>query len=332
MKNQRVIGILIGLCLIVGLVCLAFLPTFYTIFSSFPEILLGNTCLSPETKPPAPKKYMSAEFVLDQISPTEIIDAYYIDLQTDGLFWDPGYVGFPRTRLSEDEILRLLDLFVAGHLFHLPADGTAYQCVVKDAGQSPRLVPCPQGENYMDHFMSAKWDAEQRETVGVVQLHLDAGQLAEIRVYRSASGLAFEPYEKTGEWWLKGVAPPSDLLDNLASRVNLPLVKPLWPYLTSSLANSVAARIIGNHYWSALDVVRKSLAVNRTFGEIQDIRPAVGLNTFSSWMDSTSLFLTLRVVGSRGTGAVILQGYDCFDLQMVFEGKPIDDDENYVCH
>jgi hypothetical protein len=48
-------------------------------------------------------------------------------------------------------------------------------------------------------------------------------------------------------------------------------------------------------------------------------------------MDSQSVFLTFRVVGPRGEGAVIVRGYDCFDLQMVFGGIPLDDAGATLC-
>jgi hypothetical protein len=80
-----------------------------------------------------------------------------------------------------------------------------------------------------------------------------------------------------------------------------------------------------------LEFIEESPSILRVFGEIQGICPAVGLNTCASWMDSASIFLTLRVIGSRGEGAVIVQGYDCFDIQMVFEGISRNDGEFFVC-
>ena len=183
----------------------------------------------------------------------------------------------------------------------------------------------------MDQFSSARWESDQAESVGVLQLNLSEGNLAEIRVYRTPSGLAFEPYEKTGDWWLNGIGSPSPLLESLADRASLHPIEILWPRMSASMANDRAARIIGERYWKALEFVKESPSILRVFGEIQDIRPAVGLNSYASWMDSTSIFLTFRVIGSRGEGAVIVQGYDCLDMQMVFRGVPIDDGGIYVC-
>jgi hypothetical protein len=71
--------------------------------------------------------------------------------------------------------------------------------------------------------------------------------------------------------------------------------------------------------------------VGEIFGPIQEIRPAIGKNLSSSWMDSNSVFLTFRVLGTRGEGAVIMEGNECFHLQMVFQGIPMDGGGSEVC-
>ncbi len=331
MRNNRVSWLLIGFCLVFIFLCTLSLFILQPFVPSFPEILLGQVSLSRETKSLMPNKYLSAEFVLGQVDPSGILHAEYIDLQKDVLFWDPPYVGFPRTELSVEEIRQLQQLFSSGKLFYRTPEGDVYKCIDRiDAGE-PRLYVCTQGESYMDQFVSAQWESEQAESVGVLQFFLSGGKLAEIRVYRTPSGLAYEPYEKTGEWWFKGVTSPSPLLDSLDARVSVPSIEILWPWMTAVLANSRAAYTIGDQYSHALEMVEKSSAVFNIFGEVLEIRPAVGLNNYSSWMDSTSIFLTLRVIGSLGEGAVIVQGYDCMNLQMVFEGVPMDDGENYLC-
>ena len=183
----------------------------------------------------------------------------------------------------------------------------------------------------MDQYASCQRDAEQNHTVGVLQFYLTGGRLAEIRVYRSDRGLAYTPYEKGGDWWLGGITVPSPLLEDLAARVTLPSISILWPEMTAAQANARAARIIGSRYQPALEIIQNSPEVLGAFGEIQEIRPAAGNNQYSSWMDSTSVFLTFRVIGDRGEGAVIIQGYDCFDLQMVVKGIPLDDGSSYIC-
>ena len=331
MRNKRFFRVLLGICLIIFLLCISLWFMLQPFIPSFPEILLGQVSLSKETKSFMPNKYLSAEFVLGQVDPSDIEKAFYIDLQKDALFWDPHYVGFPRIELSTEEIRQLQKLLSSGNLFYRTPEGDDYQCIDRTAAGGPRLEACPQWEMFMNQYSSAQWGAEQTESVGVLQFFLSGGRLAEIRLYRIPTGLAFDPYEKSGDWWLKGITSSSPLLDSLADRTSVHPIKILWPWMSASMANARAARVIGDRYWKALKFVKKSSAIDRDFGEIQDIRPAVGLNTYASWMDSTSIFLTLRVIGSRGEGAVIVQGYDCLDMQMVFRGVPIDDGEYYVC-
>ena len=71
--------------------------------------------------------------------------------------------------------------------------------------------------------------------------------------------------------------------------------------------------------------------MRETFGEIQEVRPAAGDNSYSSWMDATAVTLTFRVTGTQGVGAVLVRGYDCFDLQMVSQGIPVGERSTYLC-
>ena len=322
---------LAGVSLILLLLGAALLPSIERMVTSFPDILLGQVVLSRETQPLFPRAYQSAAFVLNQVPLSEVEQAAYIALSEDVLVWGPQYVGFPRTELSDDEIRAIQQLLSQGNLFHRMPDGNSYQCVTRNPSQAPELEPCAQGKAYMDQYVSYQRDAEQDQVVGVLQFSLTGGRLAEIRVYRSDRGLAYTPYEKGGDWWLDGVTADSSLLDELAARVTLPAISALWPEMTAAQANARAARIIGSIYRPALEIIQNSTAVRKVFGDIQEIRPATGNNYYSSWMDSTSVFLTFRVVGARGEGAVIIQGYDCFDLKMVFKGIPADDGSSYIC-
>lgn len=320
-----------ALSLILILACAAFLPPIEMLVINFPEILLGQVALARETKPLSPRAYQSAEFILNQVALSEIERAVFIALHEDALFWDPQYVGFPSTTLNAEEISAIQQWLSAGALFHQAPDGNSFECVTPGPLQEPALELCAQGKTYMDRYMSQQWEAEQDHTVGVLQFFLTNGRLAEIRIYRARNGLAYTPYEKSGDWWFDGVTAPSPLLDQLAARVTLQPVLILWPELTAAQANTRATRFIGNRYQTALELVRNSSAVRELFGDIQELRPAAGNNYYSSWMDSTSVFLTFRVTGTRGEGAVIVQGYDCFDLQMVFQGIPVDAGTSSIC-
>lgn len=331
--TTRKIWFLVALVLImiVMVFCAIILPSIETIITSFPEILLGQVVLARETSPLYPRAYQSAEFVLNQVAVSEIEQAYFIALHEDVLFWEPQYVGFPRTELNDEEIRVVQQLLTAGNLFHQMPDGDSYQCVTRKPLQEPTLETCAEGKNYMDQYVSFIRDAEQNRTVGVLQFSLSGGRLAEIRVYRSQGGLAYDPYEKSGDWRLNGLTASSPLMEKLSARVTIPPILVLWPEMTASQANTRAARIIGSRYRPGLAAIQNSDAVREVFGEIQDIRPAAGTNYYSAWMDATAVFLTLRVSGSRGEGVVIIQGYNCFDLRMVFKGIPVEDGSSYVC-
>jgi hypothetical protein len=329
--SGRIIYFLLALLLLATLLCVALWPFIERIGTSFPEILMGQVALDRASKPLPPRAYQSAELVLNQVSLAEIEQAAYIHISDDVLFWEPHYLGFARTTLSADEIQSLQQALAAGYLFYPSPDGNSFQCVSREPTQGPVLEACPQGRSFQDQFTALQWEAMQNQTVGVLQFSLRTGQLAEIRVYSSRQGLAYTPYEITGDWWLNGVTAPLPFLEALADRAALPSIPVLWPKLTTAQANARAARLIGARYQPALEILQNSPVVHEVFGEIQEIRPAAGSNRFSSWMDSTSLFLSFRVVGSRGQGAIILQGSDCFDLQMVINGQPIDDGYTPIC-
>ena len=321
----------IALALVAVLFCAALWLSIARFLPSFPEIFFGQVVLTRDTKPLSPRAYQSAEFVLSQVARSDIEGAVFVALDRDVLFWDPHYVGFARTELSLDEIDAIQQSLVTGHLFYPAPDGSSYSCVTRSALQEPLLETCAKGGLYMDQYLDTRRNAEKDRTVGVLQVSLTGRRMAEIRVYRSEDGLAYTPYEKSGDWWLDGVAAPSPLVDELFARVTVPPITVLWPELTAARANARAARIVGNRYPTVLEIIQNSGAVRRVLGDIQEIRPATGTNYTSSWMDSQAVFLTFRVVGLRGEGVLIMRGYDCFDLQMVFEGIPLDDMGATVC-
>lgn len=329
--TKRKIWFPVARSLILILLCAALLPSIEKIITSFPEILLGQVVLARETKPLSARAYQSAEFVLNQVTLAEIEQAVFIALHDDVLLGGPQYVGFPRTELNADEIHASQRLLSAGNLFYQKPDGNSFQCVTQSPLQEPKLETCANGKQYMDQYVSYQWDAQQNNTIGVLQFFLTGGRLAEIRLYRSEHGLAYTPYEKSGNWWLDGVTASSPLLEEFSARVTIPFIPVLWPFLATSQANARAARIIGSRYQLALEIVQNSAAVREVFGDFQEIRPATGYNYSSSWMDSNSVLITFRVIGARGEGVVIIQGDDCFNLQMVFQGIPMDNASSYVC-
>jgi hypothetical protein len=329
--SNRKIWLLVSLTLIVIILCLVALPTFEIILINFPEILLGQVSLAPETKPLYPRDFASEDFLLKRVNPSEIKKGEYIALQEDAFFWDSDYVGFARTTLSREEIVSLQHILSSGNLFRRSPDGESYQCVTRVASQIPAMEHCAQGKQYLDQYMAYKQAAEEKGTVGVLQFTLNDGRLAEIRVFPAVRGLAYTPFEKSGDWWIDGISPPIPLLNDLSTRTTLAPIPVLWPEFGAGRANARATRLLGNSFNTALAFIRESIEVREVFGEISDIRPALGTNNYSSWMDSTSVFLTFRVRGTRGEGAVIIRGDDCFDLEMVFEGVPVEDRRGFIC-
>ena len=321
----------ISLTLTLVLLCLITLIAFEWLLPSFPLFFFGQVVMTRDSSPPNPRAYQSAEFILDQVELSEIRHGEYIHLQDDVLFWEPHYVGFPRTELTEAEILHFQQLLSGGKLFDQNPDGNGFHCVTELSEQQPTLTPCTEGGQYQDQYLIYQQDAIHNQAVGVLQLHLQGGQFVEIRIYPSDLGLAFEPYEKAGDWWFDGISAPSDQLDKISFRTVLPSIEVLWPHRTSAQANSRGHRIIGNQYHLAQETIQNSIKIRDVLGTIQEIRPAAGINTYSSWMDSTSVFLTFRVIGTQGEGAVIVQGYDCFDLRAVIEGKPVERDISFQC-
>ncbi len=325
------IWLLVLLCMVGIILSLVALPTIETIVINFPEILLGQVSLAHETKPLYPRDFASEDFLLNQVNPSKIKNAEYIVLREDALFWDSDYVGFARTKLNREEIIALQQILSSGDLFHRSADGESYECVTRDASQIPALEPCTQGMKYMNQYMAYKQAAEEKGTVGVLQFTLNDGRLAEIRVFPAELGLAFTPYEKRGDWWIDGISGPLPMLSDLSTRAALAPIPVLWPELSAERANARAAHVLGNRYNAALFVIRESSAVREVFGDILELRPARGTNNYSSWMDSTSVLITLRILGTNGEGALIIQGDDCFDLDMVFMGDPVEDRQGYYC-
>jgi hypothetical protein len=166
----------------------------------------------------------------------------------------------------------------------------------------------------------------------VLLIELTGGRIVEIRIAPGEGGFAFEPYQKTGPWWIDGVVHnPLPLLDELAARAETEPIEVLWPGLNAAGANAKAGRILGKSYPKALDALTKAPEVGEFFGEIVEIRPAMGDNSYSSWMDSTCATMTLYVLGTKGEGVVLVRGLDCFDIRMVVDGVPAQGVVRDVC-
>lgn len=321
--QKKVIYVIVGLAL---LVCIYLALGLGNFLLNFPDSLFGQNYLFSEFRPYSPRAYQSAEFVLGQVPLDEVERAFFIQTRDEALFWDPYYVGFPRAELSRAELSTIYKFLSQGVLFHTSADGKSFECV-----RNLRLEPCADGKNYQRIQTDRRWAATENRSHATLVLYMENNRLVEIRLAPSSLGLAFTPVEKSGDWWLNGLAESSDLLEILARRAKVSPIQPLWPELSAEQANAWAAWQLGARYKKALDFVQGSSAVQKTFGVLREIRPAQGSNGTSDWMDSNGIFLTLKVSGSHGEGAVIVQGQTCFNLQMVLDGQLQDDGEFYIC-
>lgn len=324
---------------ILALFSLLFIPIgFFTVrtlewfLPSFPELFLGQIRLTRDSASLPPKAYQSAEFVFGQVAEDQIMSAYYIHLQDDVLFWDPGYPGFPRAELSQEEVRWIQEVLAGGVLFEFGSVEEGVSCLEISPEKDLDWVDCPDEGDVYDQFNEYRFEAYRKRYYGLLLIHLTQRRMVEIRIARGDSGFAFDPYQKSGPWWIDGVVnEPFPLLGELAARAEVEPIQVLWPMLNADRANAKAGRILGESYQMALDAVAKSHEFGEAFGEIVEIRPAVGDNTYSSWMDSTCATLTLYVSGTKGEGAVTLQGLDCFDLRMVVDGVPTQKVVREVC-
>jgi len=298
---------------------------------SFPGAFFGQLTLARQTRPLELRQYKSRDFVLGQVSTWQIEEAEYIATGEELIFWEPPYAGFARTRLSPEELEELRGILVKGQIFQPATAGRDTTCLVQPGRGFPEFKPCPEGTEWMDQYASIKGWSEELQQAGVLVATLKAGgrgqqskKVVEILLFRSEQGLVFEPVQINNSQGLKGITCPSPLVDSLTARAQAEPVPVLWDHMTGSAANQRAARVLGDGYSLALDAVRFSPEVLSAFGSLASVRPAQALNVYSSWMDSTSITLTLAVNGSKGEGAVLVRGFapfDRFSLDIVSGGR-----------
>jgi hypothetical protein len=337
MNTSRILKLLAAALTGITCLCLAAAWFLYAQFGdylpSFPEAFFGQLTLTRETRPIQSTEYHSAEFVLGQIPAWEVERAEYIALGEEVFFWEPPYPGFARTSLSEREVQDLYDLFSAGQVFQSSPAGNDYHCLTRRSLPAPRLESCPEGAEWMDRYAGIKGWSDERQSTGVLVAYLRGGgpessqrKVVEIRIFRSEQGLAYEPREAAGNWWLKGITGPSALVDAFDNRVRVQPVELLWPDRSPEAANARAERILGDSYPRALEAVRLSPEVQAAYGSPVIVRPARATNIYASWMDSTSITLTLAASGPHGEGAVLVRGFapfEPFEIEMVREGKRV---------
>jgi hypothetical protein len=169
--------------------------------------------------------------------------------------------------------------------------------------------------------------------MAVLQLRFPDGRLAEFRMYQANGVLAYLTVE-LNEAAVQGLlSSEKDLIDRLAARAVIPPTAVLWPEQTAEWANARAARRLGRHYRQALDFLLSIEALRQMVGEVQELRPVAGEggNYASTWMDASSLQLLLRVTGDRGEGVVRMRGWECWEAEMMAEGRLVDLTSGFIC-
>ena len=185
---------------------------------SFPELFFGQLRLTRDSASLPPKVYQSTEFVVGQVAEGEVKRAYFIHLQDDVLFWDPDYPGFPCTELSLEEIRKIQEVLAGGVLFEIGSDVEEINCLEISPEKELDWVRCTDGGGVYDQFNDYRFEAFRKRSYGLLLIHLTKGRKVEIRIAQGDGGFAFEPYQKSGPWWIDGVVnEPFPLLSSWVS-------------------------------------------------------------------------------------------------------------------
>jgi hypothetical protein len=318
--------VLLGVALLFGFVfCGALLFPLWEGFAiNGPSLFLGQLAADRSSRRMPQNQYESVELVAGAVPSTEIVGVDFVWLREDVLFGGHPYLGFARTRLASPETAGLLSLLESAD-WALPSDSASHLCFDLES-----LTPsaCPEAEGLADRFFDIKFEAEARGTVAVVQFALTRDRMAEVRLWWTEDWMAISPEGNAP--WLMGVARAEPSLRAWQDRAGVPTIPILWPDLDAAGAKDRAARRLGAVFDRALLALQRSESLRATLGALEEIRPAAGVNQYSSWMDSTSADLTFRAVGPNGEAVVLVRGYECFDIEFVFQGI-IHDDSETVC-
>jgi hypothetical protein len=163
-----------------------------------------------------------------------------------------------------------------------------------------------------------------------LQFHLADGRLAEYSLY-TANGLLAYSASEVNEVAVEGCAAAAgEALQSIAARAVVEPIGVIWPEESADEANAHAARLLGR-FRGALEFLGGLEPLHLTLGQIREIRPAEGGNWSSTWMDSDAVQLLFRVTGEDGEAAVMVEGGECWDAEMMYRGKWIDLSSGAVC-
>jgi hypothetical protein len=332
MKRRQRIMVVAGGMVGLPLICcgLGLLLTGETLLTTGVEAFFGQVRLTRESGPMAARAYVSNELLLGNARLSEVAEASLILLPQEVYFWDPSYVGFARAVLTEEEALQLLGSMASGHLFSSP-DTRQVLCVQRNAGAEAKLAACEEGPQWQAIHRETRLSAELDPGMSALQLQFDDGRLAEYRLY-SANGLLAYSAVEFNQPAVEGYFPASDeALQLLAARAVVEPTAVLWPEQTADEANAHASRLLGRRYLGALDFLHALEPLRSALGRIREIRPAAGGNWSSTWMDSSSLQLLLRVTGDHGEAVVMVRGDECWAAEMMYQARLYDLTHGFNC-
>ena len=293
------------------------------------EVFLGQVRLTRQSGPLPARAYVSNELLLGGVHRSEVVEASLILLPEEVYFWDPFYIGFERAELADEETDQLLGTLTSGNLF-ASSYGLPILCAWRIGEAEAKLTACEEGPQWQAIHEETRLAAELEPGMGVLQFHLGDGRLAEYALY-SANGLLAYSAVEVNEVAVEGyLAAAGEAMQSIAARAVVEPIGVIWPEQSADEANAHAARLLGR-YIGALEFLGGLEPLHLTLGRIREIRPAEGGNWSSTWLDSSSVQLLLRVTGDNGEAAVMVEGGECWDAEMMYRGKLIDLTSGAVC-
>ena len=312
----------LGVCSL--LICgLAVYPAAERLWISGLDAFFGEVRLTRNSGPLTPRDYASNALLKGEIALSEITHGTLFVLPQEAYFWAPDYLGFPRAHLSEQEASDLATLLLSGSRFEA-AYGEPVMCWPAATAALATPSVCSEGPALHYLHQQARLQSGLEPVRYVLQFRLRDGRLAEARLYPSQTGMAYtaeQPNRVPLEGFVEGSVAE---LRTKAAQAEVGSVDALWPEMTADRANALAARRLGDRYRRALGFLQSLQAVQHEVGPIREIRPALGRNGSSDWMDSHEMLLTLRVLGEDGVAVVLMRGDRCWSVEMAAGGVFLD--------
>jgi len=308
------------------------LPIGETLMTTGFDALLGQVYLTRESAPISGRESVSTEVLLGGLAATEDVGALLVILPEEVYLWGPAYAGFAQAPLTAEEAHDLIAAMAAGPLF-TSSDTREILCVEGSGVGQPVRAPCAVGTERQQIHDEIRMSASRAPGMAVLQLRFPDGRFAEYELYLASGVLAYSAVEVNEPDVHGYLSSGGDLLAPLLARASIPPAAVLWPEQSAERVNARTARRLGRRYREAVEFVGSLETLHQVVGEVQEIRPVEGEagNWSSTWMDSSSLQLLLRVTGDQGEGVVRMSGWECWESEMMVAGRLVDLTSGYVC-